>query len=71
MGLGDKISNQKDKLVGQGKEAFGKATDNEDLQAEGASEKLGAQTKQAGEDVKDAGGKAADKLGDAANRFDN
>lgn len=71
MGLGDKVSNEKDKLVGQGKEAFGKATDNEELQAEGASDKRGAQAKQAGEDVKDAGGKAADKLGDAANRFDN
>ena len=35
MGLGDKIENMKDDLVGKGKEAAGKATDDERLEAEG------------------------------------
>ena len=35
MGVGDKIENMKDDLAGKGKEAAGKATDNERLEAEG------------------------------------
>ena len=54
MGLDDKIENMKDKVTGQGKEAAGKATDNERLEAEGRVEQSQADVKQAGEKVKDA-----------------
>ena len=53
MGLDDKISNKADELKGQVKEAAGKATDNERLEAEGKSDQAGANLKQAGEKVKD------------------
>lgn len=54
MGLGEKIENTKDDLVGQGKEAAGKVTDNERLEAEGRAEQSKADLKQAGEKAKDA-----------------
>jgi uncharacterized protein YjbJ (UPF0337 family) len=54
MGLGDKIDNMKDDLAGKGKEATGKATDNERLEAEGKVDQSQADVKQAGEKVKDA-----------------
>jgi uncharacterized protein YjbJ (UPF0337 family) len=54
MGLGDKIENMKDDLTGKGKEATGKATDNERLEAEGRVDQSEADLKQAGEKVKDA-----------------
>ncbi len=54
MGLGDKIENMKDDLSGKGKEATGKATDDESLEAEGRGDQSKADIKQAGEKVKDA-----------------
>jgi uncharacterized protein YjbJ (UPF0337 family) len=54
MGLDDKMDNLKDKVTGQGKEAAGKATDNERLEAEGRGDQSAADIKQAGEKVKDA-----------------
>jgi uncharacterized protein YjbJ (UPF0337 family) len=54
MGLGDKIENMKDDLMGKGKEATGKATDDERLEAEGRVDQSEADLKQAGEKVKDA-----------------
>ena len=54
MGVGDKIENMKDDLTGKGKEAAGKATDNERLEAEGRGDQASADLKQAGEKVKDA-----------------
>mgnify|MGYP001260813293 FL=1 len=54
MGIGDKIENAKDELVGKGKEASGKVTDNERLEAEGRAQQAEADVKQAGEKVKDA-----------------
>jgi len=53
MGLDDKIGNKAEELKGQGKEATGKATDDEQLEAEGKSDQAGANLKQAGEKVKD------------------
>ena len=53
MGLGDKIENMKDDLVGKGKEGTGKVTDNERLEAEGRGDQTAADAKQAGEKVKD------------------
>ena len=54
MGLDDKIENMKDDLTGKGKEAAGKATDDERLEAEGRVQQSEADLKQAGEKAKDA-----------------
>ena len=54
MGIGDKLENTKDDLMGKGKEAAGKVTDNERLEAEGRADQSTADVKQAGEKVKDA-----------------
>jgi uncharacterized protein YjbJ (UPF0337 family) len=54
MGLDDKIENAAEKLGGKGKEAAGKATGDESLQAEGKADQAKSDLKQAGEKVKDA-----------------
>lgn len=54
MGLGDKIKNTAEDLGGKAKEATGKVTDNERLEAEGKADQSKADLKQAGENVKDA-----------------
>ena len=54
MGTGDKMENTKDDLVGKAKEATGKATDNERMEAEGKADQTKADLKQAGENVKEA-----------------
>jgi uncharacterized protein YjbJ (UPF0337 family) len=54
MGLGDKIENTTEDMQGKAKEAAGKATDDEQLEAEGKVEQSKADLKQAGEKVKDA-----------------
>lgn len=54
MGLDDKIANKADDLGGKAKEAAGKATDNERLEAEGKGDQTKSDLKQAGEKVKDA-----------------
>ncbi|MGH3902530.1 MAG: CsbD family protein [Pseudonocardiaceae bacterium] len=54
MSTGDKISNKAEELKGKGKEATGKATDDEQLEAEGKGDQGKANIKQAGEKVKDA-----------------
>ena len=54
MGLNDKLDNAKDKATGEAKEATGKVTDNERLEAEGKADQTEADLKQAGEKVKDA-----------------
>jgi uncharacterized protein YjbJ (UPF0337 family) len=59
--FGDKVKNKAEELKGEVKERYGDATDNERLQAEGATEKTEAKAKQAGEHVKD----AAHDVGDA------
>lgn len=53
MGLGEKLENMKDKVMGEAKERFGGATDNQDLQAEGKAQQAEGSIKQAGENVKD------------------
>lgn len=54
MGLGDKLENTKDDMVGKAKEGTGKVTDNERLEAEGKADQTKSDLKQAGENVKDA-----------------
>lgn len=50
----DKFENAAEKLGGKAKEATGKATDNERLEAEGKGDQTKANLKQAGENIKDA-----------------
>lgn len=54
MGASEKFENTTQDLGGKAKEAAGKATDNERLEAEGKADQAGANLKQAGENVKDA-----------------
>jgi uncharacterized protein YjbJ (UPF0337 family) len=54
MGLDDKIKNAAEDVAGKAKEATGKATGNERLEAEGQADQTKADLKQAGENVKDA-----------------
>lgn len=54
MGLGDKMDNIKDDLIGKAKEAQGKLTDDESREAEGKADQSKADVKKAGENVKDA-----------------
>lgn len=53
MALDDKIKNAAQDLAGKAKEAAGKATDNERLEAEGKADQAKAEVKKTGEDVKD------------------
>jgi uncharacterized protein YjbJ (UPF0337 family) len=53
MGIDDKISNASEEAAGKLKEAGGKATDNEQLEAEGHADQTSANVKQAGEKIKD------------------
>ncbi|WP_144876022.1 CsbD family protein [Microbacterium sp. 1.5R] len=54
MGLDDKIKNAAQDIAGKAKEATGKVTDNEKLEAEGKADQVKADAKKAGENVKDA-----------------
>jgi uncharacterized protein YjbJ (UPF0337 family) len=54
MGVDDKAQNKAEELKGQVKEGLGRATDDEELQAEGQADQTKSDLKQAGEKVKDA-----------------
>ncbi len=54
MGADDKARNKTEELKGQGKEALGRATGDEELEAEGRTDQANSDLKQAGEKVKDA-----------------
>ncbi|MBF0688294.1 MULTISPECIES: CsbD family protein [Cellulomonas] len=54
MGLDDKIRNSAQETGGKAKEALGKATGDEEREAEGKADQSSANLKQAGENVKDA-----------------
>lgn len=53
MGIGDKMENTGQDLGGKAKEAAGKVTDNERLEAEGKADQAAAHAKKAGENIKD------------------
>ncbi|HLL69615.1 MAG TPA: CsbD family protein [Micromonosporaceae bacterium] len=53
MGLDDKIDNKSEEWGGKAKEGLGKATDDEQLEAEGHSDQAKSNLKQAGEKIKD------------------
>jgi uncharacterized protein YjbJ (UPF0337 family) len=54
MGFDDKVENQSENLAGKVKEGVGKATDDEQLEAEGKGDQVKSNLKQAGEKIKDA-----------------
>ncbi len=54
MGADDKMKNMGEDVSGKVKEATGKVTDDESLEAEGKTDQSKADLKQAGEKVKDA-----------------
>lgn len=54
MGLGDKADNKGEELRGKAKEAVGKATGDDALEAQGDRDQRKSSLKQAGEKVKDA-----------------
>jgi uncharacterized protein YjbJ (UPF0337 family) len=54
MSATDKIKNAAEDLAGKAKEAVGKATGNENLEAEGKKDQTKSSVKDAGESVKDA-----------------
>jgi len=54
MGADDKIENKSQELGGKAKEGFGKATDDEKLEAEGKTDQSSSKLKQPGENIKDA-----------------
>lgn len=52
--MDDKMEHKAEELGGKAKEALGKGTDDEQLEAEGRGEQTKANLKQAGDKVKDA-----------------
>jgi len=54
MGTDDKARNKAEELKGQAKEGLGRATDDEELEAEGRTDQAKSDVKQAGEKAKDA-----------------
>ncbi|MEU4565622.1 CsbD family protein [Micromonospora sp. NPDC023956] len=53
MGIDDKINNTSEQAAGKVKEGVGRATDDEQLEAEGRKDQASANLKQAGEKIKD------------------
>ena len=54
MGIDDKIDNKAEDLRGKTKETLGRASHDEDLEAEGRADQASSDVKQAGEKIKDA-----------------
>ena len=54
MGLDDKFANKAEELRGKAKEGVGRATDDQELEAQGRGDQAKSDLKQAGEKVKDA-----------------
>ena len=61
MAMGDRIAHAAEHAGGKVKEAAGKATGNQDLEAEGHGDQASAKVKQAGDKAKDAVGDALDR----------
>jgi uncharacterized protein YjbJ (UPF0337 family) len=54
MGADDKMDNKLEEVGGKAKEAVGRATDDEELEAQGERDQTKSNLKQAGEKIKDA-----------------
>jgi uncharacterized protein YjbJ (UPF0337 family) len=61
MGLDDKIDHKAEDLGGKAKEGIGRATGDEELEAEGRTDQASSEVKQAGDKVKDAAKKIVGK----------
>lgn len=61
MGIQDKVSNSAQDLKGKAKEATGKLTDKEKLEAEGKMDQASASAKKTGEKAKDMAKDATDR----------
>jgi uncharacterized protein YjbJ (UPF0337 family) len=53
MAFDDKVDNKAEEFGGKAKEAAGRATDDEQLEAEGKADQKTSKVKQAGENIKD------------------
>jgi uncharacterized protein YjbJ (UPF0337 family) len=62
MGYTDKASNEAEQMKGKAKQWVGDKTDDEQLEAEGARERVSGNVKQAGEHIKDAARDARDAM---------
>ncbi len=65
MGIADKISHKAEELSGTAKEAVGRLTGNEDLQAQGRKDQAKADVQQAGDKLSDAKDEASAGLSEA------
>ncbi|MFB8790222.1 MAG: CsbD family protein [Potamolinea sp.] len=63
------LENQAKNIVGKAQEALGKATGNQDMQAEGMANQIEAQVSQKVEDAKNKASKAIDNLADKAKKI--
>jgi uncharacterized protein YjbJ (UPF0337 family) len=54
MAFDDKVDNKSEEVAGKVKEGVGKASDDEQLEAEGKADQTSSNFKQAGEKIKDA-----------------
>ncbi len=63
------LENQAKNIVGKAQEALGKATGNQDMQAEGMANQIEAQVSQKVEDAKKKASKAIDNLADKAKKI--
>lgn len=62
MGADDKMRNKAEDVGGKAKEGLGRATGDEEMQAEGKADQTESKFKQAGEKVKDAAKSAKDAI---------
>jgi uncharacterized protein YjbJ (UPF0337 family) len=60
--VADKVKGAANEVVGKGKQAVGRATDNHRLEGEGAAQELKGKTQQAVGDAKDAVKRGVDRL---------
>ena len=60
MGTGDQASNKAEEFKGEVKQTVGRATDDEQLEREGAADKVKGKVKQAGEKAKEAAEQVAE-----------
>lgn len=64
MGVGDKAKHTAEELAAKVKQGVGKATDDEELEAEGHVEEKQADLKQVGDEISDAGERVKDVFTD-------
>ncbi|MGI5243797.1 CsbD family protein [Dactylosporangium sp. CA-139066] len=62
MSFEDKVEHKAEEVAGEAKERYGRATDNERLEAEGQADQDAANVKQAGDKLKDAAHDVKDAL---------